>query len=201
MKTLLRTLAWGSVGLSILAVAACGGTGDMAGKGQVSIVLSGSGATGAALVAGPTASDRDPGCPAPAAASVTISSLLARSLDGVLVDVTIDLPVTVDLLALGGGTETTLPAGFLPPGTYDQFVVVMKQLELTLANGTQVAITPPGGGWTSIVRVSAPFTVEEGKETPVTLIFRKDLSFACGLGTWDFTPHFDCEQGRRGKKD
>ena len=200
MKTLLRTLAWGSVGLSILAVAACGGTGDMAGKGQVSIVLSGSGATGAALVAGPTASDRDPGCPAPAAASVTISSLLARSLDGVLVDVTIDLPVTVDLLALGGGTETTLPAGFLPPGTYDQFVVVMKQLELTLANGTQVAIKPPGGGWTSIVRVSAPFTVEEGQTTAVTLIFRKDLSFACGLGKWDFTPRFDCETGRHGKK-
>jgi len=200
MNKLRRTLAWGTMGLSILAVAACGGTNDMAGKGQVSIVLSGSGAAGAALVAGPTASNRDSSCPAPAAASVTFSSILARNLDGVLVGMTIELPATVDLLALGSGNPVTLPAGYLPPGTYDQFVVVMKQLELTLASGTKVAITPPGGGWTSIVRVSAPFTVEEGKDTPVTLIFRKDLSFACGLGKWDFTPHFDCEPGRHGKK-
>jgi hypothetical protein len=198
MKTLLRTLACGLVGLSILAVAGCGGTSDTAGKGQVSIVLSGSGATGASLVTPSTASHTDSSCPAPTAASVTFSSILARNLDGVLLDVTIDLPTTVDLLALGSGTETTLPAGFLPPGTYDQFVVVMKQLELTLASGTKVAITPPGGGWTSIVRVSEPFTMVEGQTTAVTLIFRKDLSFACGLGKWDFHPQFECK--RKGGK-
>ena len=38
----------------------------------------------------------------------------------------------MDLLALGG-KDVTLPAGFLPAGTYDQLVVVMTKLELTLA--------------------------------------------------------------------
>ena len=47
-------------------------------------------------------------------ANVTISSLMARTLEGQLVPVTVDLPTTVDLLSVVNGREITLPVGFLP---------------------------------------------------------------------------------------
>ena len=71
-----------------------------------------------------------------------------------------DLPQTVDLKALLAGEETSLPAGSLPAGEYDQLVVVITQVNLTWPDGGALALTPPGGGWTSIVRVAA-FTVAE----------------------------------------
>ncbi len=184
------------VAVSSSALVACGGATD---GGRVSIVLSSSaavasapatyatGATGAVL----SSIDCQERCALPQAASVTFSSILARTLDGKLVDVTIDLPVTVDLLALVNGKQATLPAGLLPAGTYDQFVVVMTGLELTLASGTKLAITPPGGGWTAVVPVSPPFTVTAGETTTIPLTFRSDLSFGC-VGDWEFHPAFEC---------
>ncbi len=191
-----RALALGAVILSLSMLAACGGQ-DPAGAGRVSIVLASSSATmaspsGSQAVGVPAVStDCEDRCGAPQAAGVTFSAIVARTLDGKLVDVTIDLPVTVDLLALVNGKEATLPAGFLPPGTYDQFVVVMARLELTLASGTKIAITPPGGGWTAVVPVAPPFTVVAGETTTVPLTFRRDLSFGCSLGGWDFHPEFE----------
>jgi hypothetical protein len=196
-----RTLALGALALSFSLLAACGQ--DSAGAGRISIVLSSSSApvasTGADGLSAIGTADRDDGdhvCPAPQAASVTFSSILARTLDGKLVDVTIDLPVAVDLLALVNGKEATLPAGLLPPGTYDQFVVVMTKLELTLASGTKIAITPPGGGWTAVVPVAPPFAVADGETTTIALSFRRDLSFGCHLGDWEFRPAFECRHRR-----
>jgi hypothetical protein len=187
MRTSAGALSRAAFALFVVALVSCGGQGGTAGKGQVSIVLSSSAASAALM-----SSQGDHHCGAPQAASVTFSSLLARTLDGTLIDVTIALPVTVDLLSLVNGKEATLPAGFLPPGTYDQFVVVMRSVELTLASGTVVTITPPGGGWTAIVRVAQPFTVVEGETTTVTLRFRAERSFVCGLGEWEFHPEFEC---------
>ncbi len=191
-----EAVALGFVLLSMSLLAACGGAND-ARTGRVSIVLS---STAAAVpkIASPGAGVAECGgstwdhCLAPQAASVTFSSILARTLEGKLVAVTIDLPATVDLLALVNGQEATLPPGFLPPGTYDQFVVVMTQLELTLASGAKIAITPPGGGWTAIIPVSPPFTVAENETTTVALHFRRDLSFVCASGGWEFHPEFEC---------
>lgn len=170
----------------------CGGAG---GTGRVSIVLSSTGAPTAAAVApaSPTVEPRDDdhACPAPQAASVTFSGIVARTLDGALVDVTIDLPVTVDLLSLVNGKQATLPAGFLPAGTYDQLVLVIRQLDLTLATGTKVTVTPPGGGWTAVVPLVPPIDVVAGQTTTVPLTFRGDLSFRCVLGDWDFDPAFE----------
>jgi hypothetical protein len=174
-----------------MAFTACGGAGsDTAGSGQVSIVLAASSASSASALA---TEDHEGGCPGLQAASVTFSAIQARTLDGTLVDVTIALPATVDLLSLGAGKQATLPAGFLPPGTYDQLVVVMKSVELTFADGTQVAITPPGGGWTAIVQVTQPFTVAANQTTTVTFRFHRDESFGCGMSGWEFHPRFDCD--------
>ncbi len=197
----IRRLTLGAVAACLSTLAACGGQ-QPANAGRVSIVLSSADTTSAlsaatAAVDG-TARSVEPGhgCAGLQAADVTFSSILARTLDGKLTDVTIDLPVTVDLLELVNGKEATLPAGFLPPGTYDQLVVVMTQLEVTLSNGTKIAITPPGGGWTAVVPVSPPVTVVAGETTTIPLSFHRDRSFGCDLGRWDFHPEFECGHHR-----
>ena len=187
--------ALGAIILASSLLAACGGRDSTAAAGQVSIALSSGDAASLATATFDGAAATTHPCGLQAA-NVTFSSLLARTLDGKLVDVTIDLPVTIDLLALQSGKEATLPAGFLPPGTYDQLVVVMKELEVTLSSGMKIAITPPGGGWTAIVPVSPPFTVVAGETTTVPLKFHKGTSFVCGLGRWDFKPEFECGHPR-----
>lgn len=198
--------------LAVLALVAagCGGGGSSAvlgsGQGQVQIRLAGdatsatlgdtgapSTAAGAAGVEGTLALDAGDGTHRQLqSAAVTFSSILARNLDGQLVPVTIDLPVTVDVLALDFATGVELPIGFLPPGDYDQMVVVMTAVDLVLDDGTAVSITPPGGGWTSIVPTT-PFTVEEGATTAVQLRFRKARAFRLLDGSIEFHPEFEME--------
>lgn len=123
-------------------------------------------------------------------ANVTFSSLVARNADGKLVDLGVELPKTVDVVGLLGGTGVTLPAGSLPPGEYDQLVVVMTQLELAFVNGAKIALTPPGGGWTSIVPVT-PFTVVEGQELTIELKLRLGSAFREASGSMGFFPDFE----------
>ncbi len=122
-------------------------------------------------------------------ASVTFASLLARNLDGQLIDLGVDLPLEVDLIALLGDKQLALPAGTLPPGDYDQLVVVMTQLEVTFISGGSVALTPPGGGWTSIVKVT-PFTVAEGEDLTIELRLRLRGAFKELGGALRFFPDF-----------
>jgi len=203
MKNQFRILAE----LSALALAACGGSSglDAVGKGQVSIAFTSSSAGISALTA-PAGSVSPIQCPAVSTASVTLSSIVARTLDAKLVEVTGSLPINVDLLALAGGKAITLSDGFLPPGTYDQLVVVMTRLEWKTISGMKIAITPPSA-WTAIVPVATPFTVVAGQTTNVTLQLRWDLSFLCGIcGTGDFKPpEFDWDgehcDGQHGAAD
>jgi len=123
-------------------------------------------------------------------ANVTIASLLARNTDGQLIDLDMDLPQTIDLKALLDGGNTTLPAGTLPAGDYDQLVVVMTKLDLTFIDGGALALTPPGGGWTSIVRV-APFTVADGQDTTIELNFRMGGALREIGGVVKFFPDFE----------
>lgn len=128
------------------------------------------------------------------AANVTLSSILARDQDGVLRNVTMDLPVSVDVVAMDGGNQVTLPDGDLPPGTYDQIVVVMTQVETVLLDGTQLGITPPGGGWTAIVPV-CPFNVDAGATTTVSLQFMVRRAFLWQNSHFSFKPQFQCTSG------
>jgi len=123
-------------------------------------------------------------------ANVTIASLLARNTAGQLIDLEMDLPQTIDLKALLGGENTSLPAGTLPAGDYDQLVVVMTKLDLTFVDGGALALTPPGGGWTSIVRV-APFTVTDGQDTTIELNFRMGGALREIGGVVKFFPDFE----------
>jgi uncharacterized protein DUF4382 len=123
--------------------------------------------------------------------NVTISSLLARNLDGDLINLVIDLPKTVDLIGLMNGQQVTLPTGTLPPGMYDQLVVVIKNVEFVFLDGTKVELTPPGGGWTKIVPVT-PFEVIEGQTTTIELRFKPFGSFREFDGEFEFFPDFDC---------
>ena len=123
-------------------------------------------------------------------AEVTIASLLARNLDGQLIGIDMDLPQTVDLKALLAGEETSLPAGSLPAGEYDQLVVVLTQVNLTWPDGGALSLTPPGGGWTSIVRV-AGFTVADAEPTTIELQFRLGGAFRELNGAVRFFPDFN----------
>ena len=123
---------------------------------------------------------------------MTFSSILARNLDGVLVNVDMELPTTVDLMTLGGGREITLPAGILPPATYDQIVVVMTEVQVVTPDGTTITVTPPGGGWTAIVPV-CQFEVVDGATTTVGLKLDVLRAFTWRDGRHHFEPGFSCQ--------
>jgi len=190
-----------ALGLSVVLTSCGDGTGLGPNEGGVRFVLS-SGASGAVAgaQAAPEASSLD-GCdgdcrdgdhPRLLAANVTFASVLARNLDGVLVNVDMDLPATVDLIAIRESKEITLPAGVLPPATYDQIVVVMTEVSVMIPDGTVITITPPGGGWTAIVPVCR-FEVTDGAITTVGLKLDVLRAFTWRDGHHHFQPGFACE--------
>lgn len=107
----------------------------------------------------------------------------------------------MDVLGLVSDGSLTLPAGFLPPRTYDQLVIVITKVELTTTNGTVITIDPPGGGWTAVIPVTDPFTVAEGETTTVNIRFHPDRSFQWLNGEWEFNPNFDCTGHEDGGDD
>lgn len=191
-----RSLLVAFVGGLALLAAACSGADGVVNKdtGMLRISLA-SGNTAALTTGGDGAACRDDSGRTISAAAVTFSSVLARNLDGQLIAVSSELPVDVDLMAVLTGRTVELPAGTLPPGEYDQLVVVMTKVALTLSDGTVVTIEPPGGGWTAIVP-TAPFAVVEGGVTTIELRLRSD-SFRFRDGRFAFDPGFDCDRGGR----
>jgi hypothetical protein len=188
-----------------LAAAGCGAS-DAFGvdEGRVRFVLSGGAPTAATVSAPSTAPSATLSADGDAAAlhgdrwwgiqsaNVTFSSVLARNLDGQLVDVAMELPVTLDVLVMDGGRSIELPDGELPAATYDQVVVVMRSFEVVTGDGTTVAVTPPGGGWTAIVPL-CPFTVDESTTTTVGLQLELRKSLFWSNGRYLFQPRFRCE--------
>ena len=202
MKPIKCQLALAGLAMSLGILAACSNGSDsvmQGGNGAVQFVMSASAAAPATLAA--TSPANVPSDQQLQAANVTFASILARNLDGELINVTIELPVTVDLVGLGTDGSFTLPAGFLPPGTYDQVVIVMTSVALTLANGTIVTIEPPGGGWTAVLPVTEAFTVAEGQTTTVDINFRPGGLFRWLDGVWEFIPDFECPGDSGGHHD
>ncbi|HEX6850809.1 MAG TPA: hypothetical protein VF139_05320 [Candidatus Polarisedimenticolaceae bacterium] len=178
---------------------ACSGTDSVTGGSSGNVRITLASATQAATLASGTSGgmttlddDHDDAGRSITAAAVTFSSILARNLAGELVPIASALPVTIDLKSVLEGRQVDLPAGTLPPGSYDQLVVVMTRVELTLTDGTHIAITPPGGGWTAIVP-TAPFSVVEGGITTLELRLRGDV-FDVIDGDFEFDPEFDCSR-------
>ncbi len=205
-KRRLTDLAMALVVGLVLVVTGCSSSDSILGvnEGRVQFVLSSSsgtvvtGAQGSVL--GPSLhpddddhDDDEDGRRFLQSANVTFSSILARNLDGVLVDVMMALPVTVEVLSMDGGKEVRLPDAILPPATYDQVVVVMTQVEVVTSDGTTIRITPPGGGWTAIVPI-CPFVVEQGATTTVGLTFMLEHAFKWRDNRFHFQPRFVCDQ-------
>jgi hypothetical protein len=124
------------------------------------------------------------------AANVTFASVLARNLDGVLENVEMDLPVTVDVVTLDRGRQIALPDGVLPEGTYDQVVVVMTAVHLVFKDDTEVTIDPPGGGWTAIVALCPPVEVAGSGTPTVTLTLDVRNAVLMNAGRFHFQPRF-----------
>jgi len=125
--------------------------------------------------------------------NVTFSSLMARNLDGELVSLVIDLPQTVDLISVLNGRQVSLPAGTLPPGMYDQIVVVIRKVEFVFVDGTSKGLTPPGGGWTRIIPVET-FEVIDGQTITIELRFNPLHAFEELNGEFEFSPDFECHR-------
>lgn len=142
--------------------------------------------------------DDDDGPPAWSftSASVTLSSVMLRTLDGVLVPLDIALPVDVDVVRIEGGRQVQLPDGILPVGEYDQVVLVMTAVRGTTNDGAAVTVEPPGGGWTAVVPI-CPLEVVEGGTANVAITLNVRRSFLRHGGWWSFQPRFasrlDCE--------
>lgn len=96
--------------------------------------------TAAATTTGTVAADEERGL---AAANVTISGASARTTDGTWVLMQGSFPVTLGIIALAtsGGTRT-LPPDVLPVGRYDAIQITITAVNLTLHDGTKIAITP-----------------------------------------------------------
>ena len=171
-----------------------------AGKGEGLVKVSIGGGVSAATTRTDSASMLDGDSPPVQAVEVTLSAILARNLDGQLVDVTIDLPTTIDLIAVLQGQTFELPMGSLPVGSYDQIVVVIRTLSVTLQDGTKIDVTPPGGGWTAIVPTE-PFDVVEGQVTTVQLHFRPERALRWVEDHFEFHPAFDCDVDDGGHDD
>jgi hypothetical protein len=131
------------------------------------------------------------------AATVTLSSILARTHDGELVDLDIEMPVTVDVVRIDGGKQVVLPDGFLPADVYDQVVMVITAVQGTTFDGSLVTIEPPGGGWTAVVPI-CPLEVLEGETTTVGIALNVRSSFLQVGSWWSFHPRFrslvNCEE-------
>lgn len=200
----MRHLNLGAAGFCALTLATviaggCSSVDSVSGgsKGNVRITMGGPSAQAAALSASSPVALADGSGRTITSASISLSSILARNLDGQLIDVTMALPVTVDLVALIQGHTVDLPIGSLPVGSYDQLVVVIRSLGVVLSDGTQIDVTPPGGGWTAIVTVD-PFDVIDGVVTTVNLHFRAGGAFHWRDGALEFDPSFDCDVERGG---
>ena len=122
-------------------------------------------------------------------AKITIARIVARNLDGQLIEVGMQLPVSVDLITLVQGGTFELPAGSLAVGSYDQLTVVIGALRVTLSNGTVSDVDPPDGGWMAIVRTD--FDVVEDEVATVNLHFRPEHAFKWTQGQLEFDPQFD----------
>lgn len=129
-------------------------------------------------------------------ATVTLSSILVRTDEGVLVNLDVDLPVDVDVVKIDGGKQVTLPDGILPVGNYDQVVLVMTAVHGTTRDGTDVTIQPPGGGWTAVIPI-CPLEVAEGSTATVGITLNARNSFVRLGNWWSFQPrfrsHLNCE--------
>ncbi len=194
----------------VLAGAACSGSDSMLAPnhGRVRFVLGSEG--GSVAVSGPVAveswtetevtstggidplhGDGDhPEVPFIKAANVTFSSILARNLDGVFVDVEMDLPVTVDVVTLEGGRRIQLPEGELPAATYDRLLVNMTAVHVVLRDDTEITINPPGGGWAAITPLCPPLEIEESGTSTVSLSLEVRRSFFWMGDRFHFAPRF-----------
>ncbi|HEX4825564.1 MAG TPA: DUF4382 domain-containing protein [Candidatus Polarisedimenticolaceae bacterium] len=180
-----------AVALATLVAGGCADSGSMTGTGKTGRVhLTMGGSTTQAMTAASMTMGDGSGRTI-TAATITVSAIEARNLDGQLVPVTVTLPMDVDLVALMNGGTTSFPDGALPVGTYDQIVVVIRALHVTLSDGTVIDVTPPGGGWTSIVPADQ-FDVVAGQTTSVQLHFQPTGAFQWNDGQLVFNPGFDC---------
>ena len=177
-----------------LAVAACAAScsstdQSSANKGNLRMALKASGTATAAATGGPVAADEAGGL---SAANITISGASAKNAEGAWVPMQGSFPITLDVIALAtSGAAITLPADIVPEGHYQAIQITISAVNLTLQDGTKIAITPPGTGWEVVIGVA--FDVVVGQQTVINLNLRCDHSFNFLNGEFEFDPDIEVE--------
>ena len=181
---------------ALVAVAGCNVFGNDGGRVRMIVAREGAGpgpATNIVLDSAALLDDDDDDRPRGAwwfqTANVTVSSILVRSNDGELVNLDVDLPITLDVVKIDGGKSIQLPDGFLPAADYDQVVLVITAVRAVALDGTIVTLEPPGGGWTAVIPV-CPFEVVAGDVATVGLALNVRSSFLRLGNWWSFQPRF-----------
>ena len=181
---------------ALVAVAGCNVFGKDGGRVRMIVAPEGAGpgpATNIVLDSAALLDDDDDDRPRGAwwfqTANVTVSSILVRSNDGELVNLDVDLPITLDVVKIDGGKSIQLPDGFLPAADYDQVVLVITAVRAVAHDGTIVTLEPPGGGWTAVIPV-CPFEVAAGDVATVGLALNVRSSFLRLGNWWSFQPRF-----------
>ncbi|MES2155337.1 MAG: DUF4382 domain-containing protein [bacterium] len=111
-----------------------------------------------------------------------------------------DKPTTVDLLAFNGSASAFLGDADVPVGAYNQIRLTVDSASLTLKDGSTANVTVPGHN----LRIKGHFTVDDGKETKLTIDFDLDRSLhQTGNGKWMLKPvlHLESEKGDRPHDD
>lgn len=190
MKTRTALALAAAAGLALLAASCSSSSTNNANKGQLQMTLAATGTTAAMPTSsGGVAADTSQG---PKAVTITISAAQARDDSGNWVDIGGTYPVTVDLIALEQNGKTyTLPADLLPEGHYTAIQITISEVNITLQDDTQIAITPPAGGWQ--VLITTTFDVTAGQDTTVMLNLHMDQSFQNVNGVLEFDPDIECD--------
>ena len=179
MKTRRTMLEAAAAVLLLAGLVACSGSGSSTTGG----ILGGSTAAGETPL---TVAIHDDPATQFTSAFVTFSSFEVHAVEGDWVSLDGTFPLTLDLLTLVDGKTATLAADSIPAGSYDRIRMTVTGAEVTLLDGTSIAVTMPAGGVT--IERSVEFTAVDGKPITITLDFPVGTSFRpLGMG-WECEP-------------
>ena len=120
---------------------------------------------------------------------ITIDAVHARRQHGEWINVAGNYPHYFDLMQLQGGQTRVLGSGSVPAEDYDHIRIHMTTAHLVMADGAEVDVPLPNGGFEMAVPMGRRCQVSQGSGAHVSLDFRIPTSFRHNADeTWTCDP-------------